>query len=40
MNAVFERFRIMLSESVLTTYEKVWGLLPEILFAIVVIALV
>src|SRR3989344_3599303 len=37
MNAVFERFRIMLSESVLTTYEKVWGLLPEILFAIVVV---
>ncbi len=37
MNAVFERFQLMLSESLASAYDKVWGLLPEILFAIVVV---
>lgn len=37
MNAVFERFQIMLSEGAASAYDKVWSLLPEILFAIVVI---
>ncbi|MDA0376645.1 MAG: mechanosensitive ion channel [bacterium] len=37
MNALFQRFQLMLSESYLSASEKVWNLLPEILFAIVVI---
>lgn len=37
MNAVFERFQLMLSEGAVSAYDKVWSLLPEILFAIVVI---
>ncbi|MAE68601.1 MAG: mechanosensitive ion channel [Candidatus Peribacteraceae bacterium] len=37
MNAIFERFQLMLSESYLSAADKVWELLPEILFAIVVI---
>ncbi len=37
MNAVLERFQLMLSESVVSAGEKVWTILPEILFAIVVI---
>lgn len=37
MNALFQRFQLMLSESYLSASEKVWELLPEILFAIVVI---
>lgn len=37
MNAIFQRFQLMLSDSVVSASDKVWGLLPEILFAIVVI---
>lgn len=37
MNAVLERFQIMLSESLVSAGEKVWSILPEILFAIVVV---
>ena len=37
MNAIFERFQLMLSHSVVSVSDKVWGLLPEILFAIVVV---
>lgn len=37
MNAVFERFQAMLSQSIASAGEKVWTLLPEILFAIVVV---
>ncbi len=37
MNAVFDRFQLIVSQSVLSVYDRVWALLPEILFAIVVI---
>ena len=37
MDAVLERFQIMLSETVTSASDKVWTLLPEILFAIVLI---
>ena len=37
MNAIFQRFQLMLSDSVVSAYDKVWGILPEILFAILVI---
>ena len=37
MNALFQRFQLMLSESYLSASDKVWNLLPEILFAIVVV---
>ncbi len=37
MNAVLERFQLILSESYVSAHEKVWTLLPEIFFAIVVI---
>jgi len=37
MNDIFARFQLILSESAVSAYEKVWSLLPEILFAIVVI---
>lgn len=37
MNAVFERFQLMIAQSTVSAGEKVWTLLPEILFAIVVI---
>lgn len=34
MNAVFERFRLMLEGTVATASDKVWALLPELMFAI------
>ncbi len=37
MNVIFQRFQLMLSDSVVSAYDKVWGILPEILFAILVI---
>jgi small-conductance mechanosensitive channel len=37
MNAIFQRFQVMLSKSVVSASERVWDLLPELLFAIVVI---
>lgn len=37
MNAVLERFQLMLSESLVSAGDKVWTLLPEILFAVLVI---
>lgn len=37
MNAVFERFQLMLSETLVSASDKVWTLLPEILFAIVLV---
>ncbi|MCA9370665.1 MAG: mechanosensitive ion channel family protein [Candidatus Peregrinibacteria bacterium] len=37
MNAVFDRFQLILSESLVSAGERIWTLLPEILFAIVVI---
>ncbi|MDP7069327.1 MAG: hypothetical protein QF815_02265, partial [Candidatus Peribacteraceae bacterium] len=37
MNVIFQRFQLMLSDSVVSAYDTVWGILPEILFAILVI---
>lgn len=37
MNTIIERFQLMLNDTLSSTTDKVWGLLPEILFAIVVI---
>lgn len=37
MNATIERFQLMISESYVSAHEKVWTLLPEILFAILVL---
>ena len=37
MNAIFQRFQLMLSESAISASDKVWEILPEILFAIVVV---
>lgn len=37
MNPVIQRFQLMLSQSAASASDKVWGLLPEILFAILVI---
>lgn len=37
MNAVFQRLQLMLSETMTSASEKVWTLLPEILFAIVLV---
>lgn len=37
MNDIFERFQLMLSESAVSAHDKVWALLPEILFAILVV---
>lgn len=37
MNAVLERFQLILSDSVVSASDKMWVLLPEILFAVVVI---
>lgn len=37
MNAIFQRFQIILSEVTISASEKVMALLPEILFAIIVI---
>jgi len=37
MNAIFQRFQLMLSEVTVSASEKIMALLPEILFAIVVV---
>ena len=37
MNSIVERFQLMLSDTVTSATDKVWSLLPEILFAIVVV---
>lgn len=37
MNATIERFQLMISDSYVSASEKVWTLLPEVLFAILVV---